>query len=700
MNNEQSLDASLVEQTKHQIRAMVAEIAQLAKSDIAPEDFHTEFLPRVVSALAAVGGALWTVDTKGALSLAYQVNMKESRIHESETANRKHSRLLYQQMEGPDDGTLVPPHSGGEGPDEPGNPTDYLLVFCPIRTELEVVGVLEILQRPDTGPIAQKGYTRFISQMGAYATDYYKNRQLRNFNDRQALWSLLEEFTRNIHKSLDLRETAYTIVNEGRRLIECDRVSIAIRRGTNCRIEAVSGQDMFDKRATHVKMLGKLANSVIKSNEEVWYTGDTTDFAPQVEKAVEDYVDESHTKMIAVFPLSKILLEEKIEEEASKNPKPEPPFGALIVEQIEDSRIPERMRKRVEIVSEHACSALGNSLDHNSVFLMPVWRAIGKSKVLLSARMLPKTITVTLAIIAVLCFLILMPADFEMISDGTLQPKDRQKVYAAISGTVQDVYVKHRSVVHGPRPTENPLVVVAGSPLIQLSSTEMERKFQETQGQIDKLLKEKSVINEQLIKESRVGSASREHENLRAQIEVINVQLDTLDKSLRLLNVQAENLLVTSPMDGVVMTWQPEENLRGRTVGPGDELMEVADPSGDYFLELAMPEKYIGHITTYRNENPGTPQRVRFTLASDPKMEFTGTVELIDRNAAVRGEAGAAGGGSTVLIRVNIDDQSKIPSIHPGTSCKAKVFCGRRSFGYTKLHDAIAFFYGVKFKYW
>ena len=29
-------------------------------------------------------------------------------------------------------------------------------------------------------------------------------------------------------------ETAYTIANEGRRLIECDRVSVAIRKGKKC----------------------------------------------------------------------------------------------------------------------------------------------------------------------------------------------------------------------------------------------------------------------------------------------------------------------------------------------------------------------------------------------------------------------------------------------------------------------------------
>ena len=102
----------------------------------------------------------------------------------------------------------------------------------------------------------------------------------------RSLWSRLEDFTRAVHASLEPIETAYTIANEGRRLIECDRVSVAIRKGNRCAIEAVSGQDMFDKRSNTIRLLGRLATAVVATGEPVWYTGDTADLAPQVEEAV------------------------------------------------------------------------------------------------------------------------------------------------------------------------------------------------------------------------------------------------------------------------------------------------------------------------------------------------------------------------------------------------------------------------------
>ncbi len=52
---EETIDPGLLEQTKNQIRKLVAEIADLAESDIQPPEFYVEFLNRVVAAVAASG---------------------------------------------------------------------------------------------------------------------------------------------------------------------------------------------------------------------------------------------------------------------------------------------------------------------------------------------------------------------------------------------------------------------------------------------------------------------------------------------------------------------------------------------------------------------------------------------------------------------------------------------------------------------
>ena len=56
-----SVNAQEVEQTKRQIRGLVEEIAALSKKRVSADEYYPEFLNRVVEALAAVGGAVWTI---------------------------------------------------------------------------------------------------------------------------------------------------------------------------------------------------------------------------------------------------------------------------------------------------------------------------------------------------------------------------------------------------------------------------------------------------------------------------------------------------------------------------------------------------------------------------------------------------------------------------------------------------------------
>jgi len=685
--DQSSLDPQLIEQTKQQIRSLVNEIAALSKQDLAPQEFYSEFLNRVVPALAAVGGAVWTINDENRLALQYQINIQETGLREDEEAQKQHSRLLYKAMSAPE-GMLVPPHSGAGDDEAVANPTNFLLLLGALRTDLEVVGVLEIFQRGDAGPTTQRGYMRFLSQMCELAAEFLKSHQLRHFSDRQALWTQLESFTGAVHASLDPKEAAFTIANEGRRLIECDRVSVALRRGRKCTVEAVSGQDVFDKRSNTIRLLGRLATSVVATGESMWYTGDTTDMAPQVEEAVQEYVDESHTKNIAVLPL--IPPDPTAEEDPDDREAPPPPVGALIVEQIEDSRMPPAMRQRIEVVARHSTVALANAQEHHGLFLMPVWRTIGKAKWVLRARTLPKTIVISGLIVAAILALIFVPKDFNLTSDGTLEPVTRRAVFARTEGTVEEVKVRHGSDV-----TEGQL-------LLKLSSSELMLRLNEIVGQRAEISKEILKIRRQFDDRSpgrgdrlpsRYGG-SETKDQLYGELAVAEQRQKTLDEQYRLYKEKLEDLEIRSPITGRVVTWDLFRKLHRRPVQRGQTLLEVADPTQDWEVELHMPEKRMGHITRaqkeYRKEHGDDAQLpVQFILATDPSTTYTGKVEEVHLSAEVRGEE-----GNTVTIRVDIDEETmkKIrPHLHQGAEVTGKVYCGRRAVGYVWFHDLAAF---------
>src|SRR5947208_16489102 len=90
---EETIDPGLLEQTKNQIRKLVAEIADLAESDIQPAEFYVEFLNRAVAAVAASGGAFWLLDGRGSLKLQHQREFRLTRLLDGRLRTQAHDAL-------------------------------------------------------------------------------------------------------------------------------------------------------------------------------------------------------------------------------------------------------------------------------------------------------------------------------------------------------------------------------------------------------------------------------------------------------------------------------------------------------------------------------------------------------------------------------------------------------------------------------
>jgi multidrug efflux pump subunit AcrA (membrane-fusion protein)/transcriptional regulator with GAF, ATPase, and Fis domain len=660
MSTEQSVDPELVEQTKQQIRNLVREIAQISKSEVAPGDFYDAVLSRIVTALAAVGGAVWTVADTGQLRLEYEINLRETRLGENEENQIRHARLLRKVITS-GEGMLSLPHSGSGNAEEGGNPTDYLLVLGPLKTANETAGVLEVFQRPGGSPTVQRGYLRFLLQMCELGSEYLKSRKLQHFTDRQALWAQLENFTRLVHRGLDPRTTAYTIANEGRRLIECDRVSVAIKRGRKCAIHAISGQDTFDKRSNTVLLLTQLANAVVATGETVWYTGDTSMMAPQVEDAVQDYVDEVHSKAVAIMPLK--------EPHDVTDPMAQPKvLGALIIEQIEDSRPREGLVQRIELVSEHSSIALANATEHHELFLMPVWRAIGKSRWIIEARQLPYTLSIGGALVALLLFLFLWPTDFKISARGTLEPASQREIYANQNGEVTSVKVWHGKEVK------------EGELLAELRNSELEAKFFAAQGDLEATRNERESKTRSLndpVKKKDQAEITR----LQGEINQARAKEASLIETLKVLEEETKGLAVRSPIDGVIVSWDVEKELIHRPVQRGQILMKVVNPAGDWELVLKVPELDMGFVNEARR-TIGEELPVEYVTATNPGTTRQGKVKEYHRTAEVRDEE-----GNTVLVRVGIDKQELGDDLVPGATVTSKVHVGRASIGYATFHS-------------
>ena len=256
----------------------------------------------------------------------------------------------------------------------------------------------------------------------------------------------------------------------------------------------------------------------------------------------------------------------------------------MIVEQIEDSRIKASMIQRVEVVSRHSSTALANAMEHQNLFLMPLWRTLGKTRWVLQARTLPKTLSISAAVLAVILFLALWPSKFEMESKGTLEPADSRDVFVNTENSV----VEDLKVDHGDQ-------VRADQLLAQLRSTKLQNETAMVRGELSSTKQAIASRQRDLQEEGKLSTEVRSR--LRGEKAELEAKRDSLELQLDLCKKNEKELSIKSPISGQVVTWDLRNRLpNGRPVQRGQVLMRVADPSGPWQLELHMPENRMGHV--------------------------------------------------------------------------------------------------------
>jgi hypothetical protein len=692
---EEIIDPGLLEQTKNQIRKLVAEIADLAESDIQPNEFYVEFLNRSVAAVAATGGAFWMMDGKGGLRLQYQVEFGVTGLMDGRVKTAPHDALLGCMLQA-SQSQIIPPSAVIEGVPQAFNPTEFALIIAPLMVDKQVVGLLEILMDPTRRAAQQKSTLRFVSDLCDLAATYLKNRQMRQMMSQQRLWNQLEGFTHQIHGSLDLKETAYAVVNDGKRLVACDRLTVALKIASRTMVEAVSGQEVVEQRSNLVRELTRLCKVVIRSGEDLLYTGNTDGLAPDIRDALEMYVDESGSKVVVVTLLHK---PEAIGEESPDNKtKDKVAFGCLVAEQIGDELAPTDMHARTEVVSRHASTALWNAQEHHKIFLKPVLKAMGSPWRMFRGRTLAKIGAVLAAVLVFIAGMAFIPCTLTIEGHGSLLPEERHKIYAPVAGIVGQVLVDHDARVK------------KGDVLIKLDSYELQKELKGLMADMDKAKSQTVSLGIQMEKLGR-GQDDQEQFQVKAQLAEAKITAKSSKERIEILNEQIELMNVRSPQDGVITTWEARKNLMGRPVEIGTELLQVAAEDGDWILEVEVPDDDMGPILAAQSKldaeikdgkkKVGTPLSAYFVTMTDPEHRYEGYVVRIAPGAETMAESEQYKNRHIVKVTIGFSEavrqdylvRNEVKVMRPGAEVRARVNCGGTSLAYYLLRKPIQVFY-------
>ncbi|GIW88672.1 MAG: hypothetical protein KatS3mg108_2996 [Isosphaeraceae bacterium] len=584
MAQETTVDENLLKETRNQIQKLVDEVNELAESDIQPQEFYAEFLSRVVAATAANGGALWMLDPRGALKLQHQIEFQQSGLLGNRQRAGAHDALLglMLQAAAPE---VIPPGATVEGVPNAGNPTSFALILAPVELDKRVVGLVELLMDPGRKALTQNSTKRFLAGLCDVASHYLKNRQVRQLVSQQRMWNQLEAFTHAAHQSLDLKETCYAVANEGKRLVGCDRLSVALKLNAAARvlIEAVSGQEVVEQKSNLVRELTRLCKVVIQSGEDLVYSGHTENFPPEIREALEIYVDESGSKAIAVTLLH------RPETETNKE---RTPFGCLVAEQIGDEMAPTDMHARCEVIARHASTALWNAQEHHKIFAAPVLKALGEPWRVFRGRTLAKILAVLGLILGTILAMAFWPWRLTVEGRGSILPEIRHNTYAPAKGVITATYFDHGDTVRGPR-VDSDGEPQPGDLLLKIESKELE-------AELKKMLAEKSDAMSQMASlRAQINSSSTRPEDrprLIGEFKQAEIKLLGAEEQIAIIEDQLAMMEIHAPCDGIVTTWEVRRNFLNRPVEMGQELVQVAATDGEWVLEVQVPDHDMGPV--------------------------------------------------------------------------------------------------------
>lgn len=467
-----------------------------------------------------------------------------------------------------------------------------------------------------------------------------------------------------LHGSLSMKEVAAVAAHDGRSLLGCDRVAVAVRAGNRCKILAISGNGQVNPRSDLVRRASELCGRVITSGLPLTGASDTV---PAVlAQAQVRYLEESGSRGVLVVP----LFGPDVSEPKSPADRPREAFAALLVEQFSETWLSPLALERVGRLAEQTSAALSNARAHEGLFLLPLWRALGRWWGALRQRSLLVGIVGCLLIVGIGA-LLAVPCTYRVEASGRLVPTLQRKVFAPTDGEVVDVYVRG-----GER-------VAAGQPVVRLRNDDLHAEWLKLRTDLDEQRQRRVALQAELDVLTRTASRD-DATRVRGQLARTVAEIRGLDERLQALEAERELLTVRAPVAGLVATADLETLLRHRPVRRGDLLLEVMDDQGAWQLELDVPAHRIGHVLEGQSRQHTASLPVEFLLTTDPARRFHGRTTGMTTRAELSPQ-----GALVVKLHAALD--STVPRRPIGVEAEAKIDCGRYCLGYVLFGDLVEY---------
>ena len=303
-------------------------------------------------------------------------------------------------------------------------------------------------------------------------------------------WRQLDQFSLSLQRSLSVADVAAVAANDGRVLLDCDRVSIAVQHGNRAKVVACSGQESTQQRANLIYQMSILAKAVCDLGEPVLYKGTTDGFPESFREPLSKYLEESRSRMVQLIPLRENIPHHQTELDLADQVrlKPGKVIACLIAEQSKDSDPKGSVSQRIDMVADHVAAALCNARHQESIFLLSVWRAVGRTLGWFRGRRLAIAIGIVAALGVVIAALSVVPWEYRFEAAGRAMPVEQYDIFAPWDGDVIQVLVENGQVVK-----QGQVVLVLRSDDLETELLAAENAVSERQKTLASLESQKSV---------------------------------------------------------------------------------------------------------------------------------------------------------------------------------------------------------------
>ncbi len=473
-----------------------------------------------------------------------------------------------------------------------------------------------------------------------------------------------DSFVRAIYRCVTPEECAHAIADHSSGMLNNGRVSVVVTEADQFHVMAVTGVRTVDRTADTVRRIEQFVGDVVRLRlPNRWIESAAHISVPEISQQLSWFaVNGIHS--IRVEPLHSVTEDKSVA-----------PRVYVVIELFEGQPLPP------ESLVVYLMNKSGSAL-----CAFP-----GLESVVATGKVFGRTNRNVLifAILAV-CLLVFLPADFEVEVSGQVFPVQRFRIFAPDDGIVDLLKVNADDAV------------AAGQFLLRLENAERELDRSRLLGEIESV-----SVRIQAVRATRTssgasnGSRGPRGVDLSSEEQQLEQKLASLNAERLLVDEQINSLSLHSPIAGVVYQRRLKERLETRPVQRGQQLMEIVNTTGDWQLELQIPEDATGYVRDVANTDPEvnadpdsgkmpTGKPVRFWLNSQKSQAYQSTLDSLEMSAHIDEQR---------LTCLATAPCREIDTTHlrPGQSVTARIGCGRRALGFVWFREVVEYLQKKRF---